>query len=112
MVLQQQNWSEMQCVPCSDNVAPVQGEALKKVLLGLPGWQAVEQHHLTKTYTFKNFVDALAFVNRVGEIAEHENHHPDIYLTWGKVRIDTFTHTINGINDNDFILAAKIDRIS
>ncbi len=106
-----QNWAEMQCVPCADDVAPVKGAALQSVLAGLSGWHAVDEHHLSKTYRFENFVDALAFVNRVGEIAEEENHHPDIYLTWGKVRIETFTHTIKGINDNDFILAAKIDRI-
>ena len=64
---------------------------------------------MKKTYAFKNFKDALAFVNVVGQIAEDEGHHPDFYLTWGKVKIELYTHKVNGLTDNDFILAAKIE---
>ncbi len=71
----------------------------------------IEEHHISKTYKFPNFVKALAFVNKVGDIAEEQGHHPDIFLTWGKVRIKTWTHKIDGLTESDFILAAKIDEI-
>ncbi len=73
-----------------------------------PGWRIVDDHHLEKEYTFPNFVDALAFVNRVAAIAEELGHHPDIYLTWGKVRIQTWTHDANGLTGKDFELANRI----
>ena len=75
------------------------------------GWQAVDEHHLLKTYTFPDFQKALDFVNRVGAIAEQEGHHPDVYLTWGKVEVKTWTHKIDGLTESDFILAAKIDEL-
>ncbi len=75
-------------------------------------WDVVNEHHLEKEFTFKNFKEALAFTNKVGELAENENHHPDIYLGWGKVRIVLWTHKINGLSDNDFIMAAKIDTLN
>ena len=68
------------------------------------------EHHLSKTYQFKNFVDALAFVNRVGELAEENFHHPDLYLAWGKVGVEIWTHKIDGLTESDFIFAAKCDR--
>ncbi len=71
----------------------------------------IEEHHLSKTYKFPNFVKALEFVNKVGSIAEQEGHHPNIFLTWGKVRIETWTHKIDGLTESDFILSAKIDEI-
>ena len=72
-------------------------------------WKVVKGHHLEKLFKFKNFVEALEFTNRIGAIAEKEGHHPDIYLTWGKVRVEIFTHTVNGLTKSDFILAAKIE---
>lgn len=72
-------------------------------------WKVVNGHHLEKLFKFKNFVEALEFTNRIGAIAEKEGHHPDIYLTWGKVRVEIFTHTVNGLTKSDFILAAKIE---
>jgi 4a-hydroxytetrahydrobiopterin dehydratase len=97
------------CVPCKGGVPPLEGKALNDLLRQVDGWTAVEGHHLTKTYPFKDFAGALAFVNKVGAIAEHEQHHPDIYLAWGKVRIEIWTHKINGLTESDFILAAKCD---
>jgi 4a-hydroxytetrahydrobiopterin dehydratase len=97
------------CVPCRGGVPPLKGEQIKPLIGQLDGWTVVNEHHLTKTFDFANFVEALRFVNRVGEIAESEWHHPDIYLAWGKVRIDTWTHKIDGLTENDFILAAKLD---
>jgi 4a-hydroxytetrahydrobiopterin dehydratase len=73
------------------------------------GWEIVDNHHLLKAYKFPDFAQALAFVNRIGEIAEAANHHPDIELSWGKVVVKTFTHTINGLTEKDYNLANKID---
>src|SRR6266849_996560 len=75
------------------------------------GWNVIEEHHITKTFTFPNFREALKFVDRVGELAEEQGHHPDIFLAWGKVEITTWTHKINGLTESDFILAAKIDQL-
>lgn len=75
------------------------------------GWQVIEEHHLEKEFTFKDFRGALDFTNRVGELAETQGHHPDIYLAWGKVRIQIWTHKIFGLTESDFVLAAKIGRI-
>lgn len=74
-------------------------------------WATEEDHHLHKRYAFPDFVTALAFVNKVGEVAEAVQHHPDIVLTWGKVEITIFTHDIGGLQEADFILAAKLDRL-
>ncbi len=72
----------------------------------------MEGHHLTKTFKFPDFAHALAFVIWVGEIAEEQDHHPDVYLSWGRVRLDVWTHKIDGLTENGFILAAKIDKLS
>jgi len=72
----------------------------------------MDQCKIEKTFTFSNFAKALAFTNKIGELAEQEKHHPDIYLAWGKVKVSLWTHKIDGLSENDFILAAKIDQIS
>ncbi|MCF6156408.1 MAG: 4a-hydroxytetrahydrobiopterin dehydratase [Candidatus Brocadia sp.] len=100
------------CVPCKGGVPPLKGEALQALQKQVEGWDMVEEHHLFKTFKFPDFRKALDFVNRVGEIAEQEGHHPVITLTWGKVDIKIYTHKINGLTESDFILAAKIDTIS
>ena len=84
-------------------------EALKKQL---PGWEVVNGHHLHRRFDFPDFVQALAFVNKVGELAEQQGHHPDILLTWGKAEVTTWTHKIDGLTESDFVLAAKIDKIT
>lgn len=100
------------CVPCRGGIPPLQGAELAKLSAALGGgWQVLQAHHLSKTYIFKNFADGLAFVNRLGEVAEREGHHPDIFLTWGKVRVDVWTHKIDGLTESDFILAAKADTL-
>jgi 4a-hydroxytetrahydrobiopterin dehydratase len=73
-----------------------------------PAWQVVEDHHLAREFTFEDFRQALDFVNQVGELAEEEGHHPDVFLSYGKVKIQLWTHKINGLHENDFIMAAKI----
>jgi 4a-hydroxytetrahydrobiopterin dehydratase len=87
----------------------LKGDAIAKLLHELSGWSAVDEHHLFKEFLFPDFVTGLAFVNAVGGLAEKEGHHPDIYLTWGKVRIEIWTHKIDGLTESDFVLAAKID---
>jgi len=98
------------CQPCSNDTAPLGGADLRQFKEQLDGdWNVVNGHHLERNYKFENFQQALDFTNRVGEIAEKENHHPDIFLTWGKVRVELWTHNIDGLSENDFILAAKVD---
>jgi 4a-hydroxytetrahydrobiopterin dehydratase len=99
------------CVPCRGGVAPLKGETLKTFARQLTNWEVIEEHHLSKTYKLPDFKEALQLANRIGEIAEREDHHPDIYLAWGKVRVEIWTHKINGLTESDFILAAKIDEI-
>lgn len=99
------------CVPCRGGVEPLKGEAVQKLLQEVDAWEAVEEHHLVRSFRFKNFKTALDFVNQVGELSEREWHHPDLALAWGRVDVKTYTHKIDGLSDNDFILAAKIDRL-
>jgi len=101
------------CIPCRGGVPPLAGQALKDLAAKLGGgWAVVDEHYLEKTFTFKDFLQALDFTNLVGQIAEQQGHHPEIYLTWGKVRISIHTHKIDGLTESDFILAAKIDATS
>ena len=74
-------------------------------------WMIVDEHHLEKEYSFSNFLQALAFTNKIGELAEAEGHHPDIYLAWGKVKLMIWTHKIDGLTESDFIFAAKVDEL-
>jgi 4a-hydroxytetrahydrobiopterin dehydratase len=99
------------CVPCRGGVPPLEGEELSRLHKQVEGWDVVKGHHLHKAYTFPDFKSALAFVNRVGDIAEEQGHHPDIILTWGKVEITIWTHKIDGLTESDFILAAKLDQL-
>ncbi len=103
--------AERHCVPCHGGVPRVRGAELESLLKRLDGWEAVEEHHLLKSYEFRNFHDALAFVNRVGEIAESEGHHPDITFGWGYAQLKIYTHAIDGLTESDFILAARIDAL-
>ncbi len=99
------------CVPCRGGVPPLKGREIESLLERLGGgWKVVDEHHLEKEYTFKDFAEALEFTNRVGAIAEEEGHHPDIYLAWGRVRLMIWTHKIDGLTESDFVLAAKADR--
>ncbi len=100
------------CVPCRGGVPSLTGQELAALQKQVDGWNVVQEHHITKTFTFPDFRQALAFVNKVGEMAEEQGHHPDIYLTWGKVEIKTWTHKIDGLTESDFILAAKIDQLA
>ncbi len=99
------------CVPCKGGIPPIKGLELEGLLKQAPQWKAVDEHHIARTFTFPDFRQALDFVNRVGEIAEQQGHHPDILLTWGKVEITLWTHKIGGLSESDFIMAAKINRL-
>jgi len=99
------------CVPCRGGVPPLKGAALEKLGREIPDWKIVDEHHLTRTFKFPDFKSALDFVNRVGEIAEEQGHHPDISLAWGKAEIKLWTHAVDGLTESDFIVAAKIDSL-
>ena len=104
--------AEKKCKPCQKGGAPLKGEALTRYAEQVdPEWDVVDEHHLAREFTFDDFQQALAFVNQVGELAEQEDHHPDIYLTFGKARIELWTHKVGGLHENDFVLAAKIDSL-
>jgi 4a-hydroxytetrahydrobiopterin dehydratase len=103
--------ADKKCVPCRGGVPPLAGKELQDLVKQTPQWKAVENHHIAREFKFPDFAQALAFVNKVGAIAEEQGHHPDIFLTWGKAEVKTWTHKINGLTESDFILAAKIDRL-
>jgi 4a-hydroxytetrahydrobiopterin dehydratase len=104
--------AKRRCVPCRGGVPPLRGPALAELLAQLePGWEVVKEHHLEKEYRFQDFAAALAFVNRVGALAEEQQHHPDLVLTWGRVRVSIWTHKIDGLTESDFVFAAKTDEL-
>lgn len=104
--------SEQDCVPCKGGMPPLKGDALRQLHIELGhGWDVVNEHHLEKAFDFSDFSTALAFTNKVGELAEGQGHHPDIHLAWGKVRVVIWTHKIDGLTESDFVLAAKVERI-
>ena len=106
MVLKQKK-----CRPCRKGDPNLTHGDIDTLSQEICGWKVIEQHHLQKFFKFKNFTIALDYVNRVGKVAEAEGHHPDICFGWGRVEIKIYTHTINGLHENDFILAAKIDEL-
>ena len=104
--------AKQQCVPCRGGVPPLSGAELEDFRTKLGGdWHVVEQHHLEKVYKFDDFRQALDFTIRVGEMAEEQDHHPDIYLTWGRVKITIWTHKIDGLTESDFVFGAKADAL-
>ncbi len=103
--------ADKRCVACHGGIPPLSEDAISELVVEVPAWTVVEGHHLSRTLDFPDFVTALAFVNRAAEIAEAEAHHPDIYLAWGEVRVEIWTHAINGLAESDFVLAAKLDRV-
>jgi len=103
--------SERECVPCRGGVPPLKGAEIENLIAQLSGWDVVDQHHLRKKYQFGNFRETLDFVNRVGELAESQGHHPDICFGWGKAEVTIWTHKIDGLTESDFVLAAKIDKL-
>jgi 4a-hydroxytetrahydrobiopterin dehydratase len=104
--------AQQKCIPCEKGTAPLPADKAKAMLKDISGWHiAGDGKWLIKKYKFKDFMTALAFVNTVGELAQEQGHHPDIKLGWGYVEIHLQTHAAGGLHENDFILAAKIEKI-
>ena len=103
------------CVPCEGNIPPFNADDIHKYLKKIDGWEVKSSEEnsffLIKEFNFHNFKESQSFVNKIGNIAEQENHHPDISFGWGYCKIKIFTHAIKGLAESDFILAAKIDQI-
>ena len=103
------------CVPCEGGILPFDISEIHKYQKKVDGWDIIKGEKknflLNKKFKFKNFLDSQNFINRVGEISENEGHHPDILFGWGYAEIKITTHAIEGLSENDFILAAKIDQL-
>ena len=109
-----QDLRQSSCVPCRGGVPPLTDEEIARLKPQAPEWRVVEREgikRLEREFRFGNFREALAFANQVGELAEREQHHPDLHVAWGKVVVETWTHKIKGLHTNDFILAAKTDQL-
>ena len=104
--------SRKKCKPCEGGIAPLKETEVKEFLKHIrDDWKVTEMKKLTKEYSFVNFRHTMDFVNKVAELAEEEGHHPDMHVYYSKVVIELWTHSINGLSENDFILASKIDKI-
>ncbi len=103
--------ADRKCVPCQGGTPPLTRAQFAPLLAQLEGWQVEDDRMLVKVYRFKNFVEAVGFVNAITPVAEAENHHPDLHVSWGQVRVDLWTHKIKGLSEADFVMAAKIDRV-
>ncbi len=104
--------TQKHCIPCEGGTPPLEEKTVVELLTQVQGWSADRNKQITKDFKFKNFVEALQFVNQVGKIAESEGHHPDISLhNWRYVKITLATHAIGGLSENDFILASKVDKL-
>lgn len=103
--------ADKKCVPCRGGTAPLTGAELDALHRSTPDWTVINEHRLQREFRFPDFKQALDFVNRVGAVAEEQGHHPDILLAWGKAEVTLWTHSINGLSESDFIMAAKIDRL-
>jgi 4a-hydroxytetrahydrobiopterin dehydratase len=112
MVDREEKLASKSCAPCRGGVPPLSAEEAKQMLPGAPGWELRQDAtRLERRFEFRDFVEAMKFVNRVAEIAEREGHHPDIAIHWNKVELVLWTHKIGGLHENDFILAAKVNRL-
>jgi 4a-hydroxytetrahydrobiopterin dehydratase len=99
------------CVPCRGGIPPLTAKEIAPLLVQLDGWTAVDDHHLHRQFDFPDFISGLVFVNEIGRLAEEQGHHPDLFLSWGKVVVTLYTYKIGGLAEADFVLAAKIDRL-
>ena len=108
--------ADKKCIPCEGGIPSFDINEIHKYLKKVDGWHVKsnddKSHYLIKEFKFKNFLESQNFVNKVGQIAETEGHHPDIWFGWGYAKIKIFTHAIKGLHESDFVLAAKVDRIS
>lgn len=102
--------TQKRCVPCEGGIAPLTGSEIQKLLLGLDGWE-YRDNAISKTYRFKNYYETMAFVNASAWVSHKEDHHPDLEVGYNQCRVRYMTHAINGLSENDFICAAKIDAL-
>jgi len=101
------------CTPCRGGVEPMSPEQAQAMMKEVPGWKLADSaKRITRRFDRKNFAEALDLVNKIGQLAEQEGHHPDITFGWGYVTVEIFTHKIGGLHENDFILAAKINQLA
>lgn len=103
--------ADRKCIPCRGGVPPLTEVEIQPLLAQLHDWRVEDNKKLIKSYRFKNFVQAVDFVNAITSVAEEESHHPDLYVRWGEVRVYLWTHKIDGLTESDFVMAAKIDRV-
>lgn len=103
--------AEKSCSACRGDQPALTGKELADYAAGTPEWNVVNEHHITRSFEFDDFAGAWRFVDKVARLAEQEDHHPTITFTYGKVEIELCTHKIDGLTENDFILAAKIDTL-
>ena len=107
--------AEKKCIPCEGGIPSFDIKEIHKYLKMIDGWEVKneekEEYYLIKDFKFNNFLDSKIFINKVGEIAEKEGHHPDIMFGWGYAKIKIYTHSIKGLHESDFVLAAKVDKI-
>lgn len=106
------NLKKMKCTVCQVGAPKLKPKEIKEYLKKINrNWKLIKNHHIERVFKFKDFKKALSFTNKVGKLCEKEGHHADIHLSYGRVKVITYTHKINGLHENDFILAAKIDSI-
>ncbi|MBI2970964.1 MAG: 4a-hydroxytetrahydrobiopterin dehydratase [Candidatus Aenigmarchaeota archaeon] len=103
--------AQKKCVPCEGGAAPLTKKQIEPYRNQITGWELVDDAALRKKFRFKNFREAMAFVNKVAALAEQESHHPDIRIAWNKVTLELSTHAIQGLSENDFIMSAKINML-
>ncbi|MDI9501751.1 MAG: 4a-hydroxytetrahydrobiopterin dehydratase [Tissierellia bacterium] len=105
--------TKKKCVPCSEGADPLTEEEIKELLPRIHDeWKVVDNKQIERVFRFKDFQQALNFTNQVGAIAEEEGHHPVLITSWGRVLVRLYTHVIDGLHENDFIVAAKVDEIA
>ena len=104
---------QKKCVPCEGGAMPMPKDQVEEYMVDVPGWTLdAEGKKISKTFKFADFIGAINFVERVADVAEMDNHHPDIHVYYNKVTLDLWTHAIGGLSENDFIVAAKINAVN
>ena len=104
--------AQKKCVPCRGGTPPLSTEQAKAYLAAVPEWRvSADGKQIARTFTYKDFIQAMKFVNKVAGVAEEQGHHPDIHIHWNKVELVLWTHSIGGLHENDFVMAAKVDKL-
>lgn len=107
-----ENLTNKKCIPCETTVDPLKGDEIASYLKQVDSnWKVVDEQRIERKFKFNDFKENMVFVNKVAEVAEADEHHPDFYISYAKLTITLFTHNIGGLSENDFIVAAKIDQL-